>query len=78
MHGKSGCFALQKSRFRNAKTKLPFFFGIIFTGLRVFSSCLLELLGNIEELEPYASLPSFRCQKRNTPHLTHSHHQPYT
>ncbi|PJI24511.1 hypothetical protein CTM59_10450 [Prevotella intermedia] len=36
MHGKSGCFALQKSRFRNAKTKLPFFFGIIFTRLRVF------------------------------------------
>ncbi|PIN27456.1 hypothetical protein CUC04_08750 [Prevotella intermedia] len=36
MHGKSGCFALQKSRFRNAKTKLPFFFRIIFTRLRVF------------------------------------------
>ncbi|AWX08412.1 hypothetical protein CTM55_12260 [Prevotella intermedia] len=36
MHGKSGCFALQKSCFRNAKTKLPFFFRIIFTRLRVF------------------------------------------
>ncbi|PIK19641.1 hypothetical protein CTI18_12190 [Prevotella intermedia] len=31
MRGKSGCFALQKSRFRNVKSKLAFFFGIIFT-----------------------------------------------
>ncbi|KJJ86446.1 hypothetical protein M573_125022 [Prevotella intermedia ZT] len=31
MHGKSGCFALQNSRFRSAKSKLPFFFGIFFT-----------------------------------------------
>nr|WP_248121686.1 hypothetical protein [Prevotella intermedia] len=31
MHGKSGCFASQNLRFRNAKSKLPFFFGIIFT-----------------------------------------------
>ncbi|ATV30574.1 hypothetical protein CTM45_07700 [Prevotella intermedia] len=31
LHGKSVGFALQKSRFRNAKSKLPFFFGIIFT-----------------------------------------------
>ncbi|PIK17371.1 hypothetical protein CTI16_10255 [Prevotella intermedia] len=36
MHGKSGCFATQNSRFRNAKMKLPFFFRIIFTRLRVF------------------------------------------
>ncbi|MGP1544712.1 MAG: hypothetical protein ACTTI1_00020 [Prevotella intermedia] len=31
LHGKSVGFALQKSRFRNVKTKLPFFFRIIFT-----------------------------------------------
>ncbi|ATV26510.1 hypothetical protein CTM62_07135 [Prevotella intermedia] len=31
LHGKSVGFALQKSRFRNAKSKLPFSFGIIFT-----------------------------------------------
>ena len=31
LQGKSGCFASQKSRFRNAKTKLPLFNGIIFT-----------------------------------------------
>ncbi|PIN27727.1 hypothetical protein CUC04_10325 [Prevotella intermedia] len=37
MQGKSGCFAAQKSRFRNAKSKLLFFFGIIFTKRRWFS-----------------------------------------
>ncbi|PIK19676.1 hypothetical protein CTI18_12425 [Prevotella intermedia] len=38
LHGKSVGFALQKSRFRNAKTKLPFSFRIIFTKLRgIFS-----------------------------------------
>ncbi|PDP67601.1 hypothetical protein CLI70_10295 [Prevotella intermedia] len=31
LHGKSVGFALQKSRFRSAKTKLPLFKGIIFT-----------------------------------------------
>jgi hypothetical protein len=31
LHGKSVGFAAQKSRFRNAKTKLPFFFGSFFT-----------------------------------------------
>ncbi|PJE99006.1 hypothetical protein [Prevotella intermedia] len=31
LHGKSVGFALQKSRFRNAKTKLPFFCGSFFT-----------------------------------------------
>ncbi len=31
LHGKSVGFALQKSRFRNAKTKLLFFNKIIFT-----------------------------------------------
>ncbi|PJI21561.1 hypothetical protein CTM45_12285 [Prevotella intermedia] len=31
LHGKSVGFALQKSRFRNVKSKLAFFFRIIFT-----------------------------------------------
>ncbi|PJE98957.1 hypothetical protein CUB97_11465 [Prevotella intermedia] len=31
MHGKSGSFASQNSRFRIAKSKLPFFVGTIFT-----------------------------------------------
>jgi len=31
LHGKSVGFALQNSRFRSAKSKLPFFKGIIFT-----------------------------------------------
>ena len=31
LHGKSVGFAMQKSRFRNAKPKLPFFFRTIFT-----------------------------------------------
>ncbi|PJF01225.1 hypothetical protein CUB97_08300 [Prevotella intermedia] len=37
MHGKSGCFATQNSRFRNAKSKLSFFLRIIFTKLKSFS-----------------------------------------
>jgi len=44
LHGKSGCFAAQKSRFRNAKSKLPFFCGIFFTKRRWFSSSALEFL----------------------------------
>ncbi|BAR96331.1 hypothetical protein PI172_1603 [Prevotella intermedia] len=48
MHGKSVGFALQKSHFRNVKSKLSFFFGIIFTkqslcfcGIEdAFSNCL--------------------------------------
>ncbi|ATV38947.1 hypothetical protein CUB95_09925 [Prevotella intermedia] len=36
LHGKSVGFALQKSRFRNAKTKLPFFFGSFFTKAKRF------------------------------------------
>ncbi|ATV31760.1 hypothetical protein [Prevotella intermedia] len=36
LHGKSVGFALQKSRFRNAKTKLPFFCGSFFTKARCF------------------------------------------
>ncbi|KJJ86720.1 hypothetical protein M573_117006 [Prevotella intermedia ZT] len=36
LHGKSVGFAAQKSRFRNAKSKLLFSAGIIFTKLRQF------------------------------------------
>ena len=36
LHGKSVGFALQNSRFRNAKSKLLFFVGIIFTKQRLF------------------------------------------
>ncbi|AWX06841.1 hypothetical protein CTM55_03965 [Prevotella intermedia] len=36
LQGKSVGFALQKSRFRNAKSKLSFFVGIIFTKRRGF------------------------------------------
>ncbi|AFJ08996.1 hypothetical protein PI172_1311 [Prevotella intermedia] len=36
MHGKSGSFATQNLRFRNVKTKLPFFDKIIFTKSRQF------------------------------------------
>ncbi|WP_257876259.1 hypothetical protein [Prevotella intermedia] len=44
LHGKSVCFASQKSRFRNAKSKLSFFLRIIFTELKLFSSSVLEFL----------------------------------
>ncbi|APW32174.1 hypothetical protein BWX39_05720 [Prevotella intermedia ATCC 25611 = DSM 20706] len=36
LHGKSVGFASQKSRFRNAKTKLSFFIRIIFTKPKCF------------------------------------------
>jgi len=36
LHGKSVGFALQNSRFRNAKSKLSFFYEIIFTKPMVF------------------------------------------
>ncbi|AWX06860.1 hypothetical protein [Prevotella intermedia] len=36
LHGKSVGFASQNSRFRNAKSKLPFFNEIIFTKQRLF------------------------------------------
>ncbi|WP_232727087.1 hypothetical protein [Prevotella intermedia] len=39
LHGKSVGFASQKSRFRNAKSKLSFLFEIIFTNIK----------GNIEQ-----------------------------
>ncbi|EGQ13352.1 hypothetical protein HMPREF9419_1603 [Prevotella nigrescens ATCC 33563] len=42
MHGKSVGFASQKSRFRNAKSKLPFSQRIIFTKPRRFFHVLAE------------------------------------
>ncbi|APW32390.1 hypothetical protein BWX39_06945 [Prevotella intermedia ATCC 25611 = DSM 20706] len=42
LHGQSVGFALQKSRFRNAKTQLPFFNEIIFTKPKVFSASVLS------------------------------------
>ncbi|PIK17053.1 hypothetical protein CTI16_12390 [Prevotella intermedia] len=42
LHGKSVGFALQKSRFRNAKSKLPFSQRIIFTKPRRFSYVLVQ------------------------------------
>ncbi|AWX06857.1 hypothetical protein [Prevotella intermedia] len=43
LHGKSVGFALQKSRFRNAKSKLPFFKEIIFTKEWVFLAKVIRL-----------------------------------
>ena len=40
---KSGSFALQKSRFRNVKSKLAFFKEIIFTKLRLLLSSILYI-----------------------------------
>ncbi|WP_238319760.1 hypothetical protein [Prevotella intermedia] len=42
LHGKSGCFVSQNSRFRNAKSKLPFFLGIIFTKTMIFFCIFLK------------------------------------
>ncbi|APW33497.1 hypothetical protein BWX40_00735 [Prevotella intermedia] len=53
MHGKSGSFAVQKSRFRNAKSKLSFFGGIIFTKPKLFlciGSTFIGILGRLEIL----------------------------
>ncbi|ATV52252.1 hypothetical protein CTM50_03815 [Prevotella intermedia] len=58
MHGKSGCFALQKSRFRSAKAKLAFFLRIIFTKSRILSSSILEFLEN-------SSFPRFSKRTRD-------------
>ncbi|WP_232726589.1 hypothetical protein [Prevotella intermedia] len=46
LHGKSVGFAAQKSRFRNAKSKLWFFVGIIFTKLRVLYSFTIKTSRN--------------------------------
>ncbi|ATV27559.1 hypothetical protein [Prevotella intermedia] len=44
LHGKSVGFALQNSRFRSAKSKLPFSIEIIFTKLRLLLGSMLEFL----------------------------------
>ncbi|APW35301.1 hypothetical protein BWX40_10365 [Prevotella intermedia] len=44
MHGKSGCFASQNSRFRSVKSKLSFFVGIIFTKLKCFLPLTKQML----------------------------------
>ena len=41
---KSGSFALQKSHFRSAKSKLLFFKEIIFTKLRLLLGSIIEFL----------------------------------
>ncbi|PDP67638.1 hypothetical protein CLI70_10060 [Prevotella intermedia] len=43
LHGKSVGFALQKSRFRSAKSKLPFSKEIIFTKSRLLLSFILYM-----------------------------------
>jgi len=42
LHGKSVGFATQNSRFRNVKTQLSLFKGIIFTKTKVFFGIFLE------------------------------------
>nr|WP_231095298.1 hypothetical protein [Prevotella intermedia] len=44
LHGKSVGFALQNSRFRSAKSKLPFFVEIIFTKSKLLLGSMLEFL----------------------------------
>ena len=44
LHGKSVGFALQKSHFRNAKSKLPFSVEIIFTKSKLLLGSMLEFL----------------------------------
>ncbi|PDP58364.1 hypothetical protein CLI71_11510 [Prevotella intermedia] len=53
LHGKSVCFAAQKSRFRNAKSKLAFSCRIIFTKLRRFLGLVIDFLGVLDNLEYY-------------------------
>jgi len=48
LHGKSVGFATQNSRFRNAKSKLPFSFGIIFTKRKLFSGFAFSKKKEIE------------------------------
>jgi len=45
LQGKSGSFDVQKSRFRNAKSKLVFSCRIIFTKSRRFLGFVIEFLG---------------------------------
>ncbi|ATV31883.1 hypothetical protein CTM46_10210 [Prevotella intermedia] len=61
LHGKSVGFALQNSRFRNAKSKLPFFNEIIFTKLRLLLGSILELLESSSFLEFLDNLAFLWC-----------------
>ncbi|PJE98677.1 hypothetical protein CUB97_09800 [Prevotella intermedia] len=71
MHGKSGSFATQNSRFRNAKTKLPFFFRIIFTKLRVFFRVSTRISRNSRKpRNPMQAYLPFAA-KSATPHALH-------
>ncbi|PDP58587.1 hypothetical protein CLI71_11070 [Prevotella intermedia] len=71
MHGKSGCFALQKSRFRNAKTKLPFFFRIIFTRLRVFFRVSIRISMDSRKPRNPMRTSLYLAAKSATPHALH-------
>ncbi|ATV31852.1 hypothetical protein CTM45_10400 [Prevotella intermedia] len=71
MHGKSGCFALQKSRFRNAKTKLPFFFRIIFTKLRVFFRVSTRISREFRRNRNPMRTSFYLAAKGATPHALH-------
>ncbi|ATV29511.1 hypothetical protein CTM63_09730 [Prevotella intermedia] len=53
LHGKSVGFALQNSRFRSAKSKLLFSFGIIFTKSRRFLGFVIDFIGVLDNLEYY-------------------------
>ncbi|MFP3765623.1 hypothetical protein [Prevotella intermedia] len=50
LHGKNVGFALQKSRFRNAKSKLLFSQRIIFTKSRRFSRIGLKVYRNLRKI----------------------------
>ena len=76
LHGKSVCFALQKSRFRSAKSKLAFFLQIIFTKPKRFPRVILEFLEALENLESleqlYPPTPSHPYHKGTTHHFPHT------
>ncbi|ATV55649.1 hypothetical protein CTM53_11410 [Prevotella intermedia] len=61
LHGKSVGFASQKSRFRNAKSKFPFFKEIIFTKLRLLLGSILELLESSSFLDFLDNLAFLWC-----------------
>nr|WP_314666805.1 hypothetical protein [Prevotella aurantiaca] len=50
LHGKSVCFALQKSRFRNVKAQLSLFKRIIFTKLSLFPYSLSVAKGKSKDV----------------------------
>nr|WP_260378806.1 hypothetical protein [Prevotella intermedia] len=62
MHGKSGSFATQNLRFRNAKSKLPFFVGIIFTKPKQFPHAYLKVSRNPKKTRS-TSLKSFSNER---------------